>query len=53
MAKRRPVFEVYPPSQWTPGWTARSRKLGIQYGPYDTEAEAREVADKVNRTVTL
>lgn len=52
--KPRPVFVVNPPSEWNGRkWYANSRKLGMRYGPYDTEAEAQASADKLNALVTL
>lgn len=52
--KPRPVFTVSPPSEYNgQKWYATSKRLGMRYGPYNTEAEAQAVADKVNPAVAL
>ena len=52
--KPRPLFTVTAPSQWNNyGWYADSKKLGMRYGPYDSEAEAQASADQVNQVTAL
>lgn len=47
--KARPVFAVAPPSKWNgEKWYADSKRLGMRYGPYDTEAQAQASVDNLN-----